>query len=48
MVKFFKKLFGKNKVNNLFPNKNVELSELGGNYCSDACQLGENNYFDSS
>lgn len=38
IVAKIKKIFTKNKVDDLFANnKKPALSELGGNYCSDCC-----------
>ncbi len=37
MVKFIKKIFSRKKIANLFSDKEVQLAELGGNYCSDSC-----------
>ncbi len=37
MIKFIKKLFSRKKITNLFSNNEVQLAELGGNYCSDSC-----------
>ncbi len=37
VLKLIKKIFARNKVENLFSDNEVALSELGGNYCSDCC-----------